>query len=79
MNDALLVLAAVACIKLIPLHGPDGQRYYVNPAFITTIREPINSDLRHLAPGAHCVIVMTNGKFVPVAESCDEVRAAVSR
>lgn len=67
-----------ALLTLVELHGPNGQRYFINPAEITTIREPINSDLRHFGSGTHCVIFITNGKFLAVRETCDEVRARVT-
>lgn len=64
---------------LVELHGPDGQRFFVNPAAVTTIREPLTTDQRHFAPGMRCVVVMSNGKFLPVHESCDEVRGLMER
>jgi uncharacterized protein YlzI (FlbEa/FlbD family) len=65
-----------ALIVLVELHGPDGQRYYVNPAEITSVREPATKE--HFAAGTRCVIVMTSGKFLSTHEGCDEVRQAVA-
>lgn len=76
---AALLTGGVKFITLIELHGADGQKFYLNPAEITTIREPSKADLvHHFAAGAHCVIVTTNGKFVAVRETCDAVRETVS-
>jgi uncharacterized protein YlzI (FlbEa/FlbD family) len=71
-----VILTAFLAIVLVELHGPDGQRYYVNPAEITSIREPIAKE--HFAHGTRCVIVMTSGKFISTREGCDEVRKMVS-
>lgn len=71
---ALLLLAR---IELVMLHGPDNQRYWVNPFQITSVREPIGYDLKHFSPIVRCIIVTTNGKFMPVRESCDQVRKIV--
>lgn len=72
-------LLAAKSITLIELHGPEGQRFYLNPAEISTIREPNKTDLvHHFAAGTRCIIVATNGKFLAVRETCDAVRAAVS-
>jgi hypothetical protein len=67
---------AAALIALVELHGPDGQRYYVNPAEISSVREPVTRE--HFAAGTHCIIVTTNGRFLATREGCEEVRQAVS-
>ena len=74
-----MIPLAAALVVLVELHGPEGQRFFVNPAEITSVREPVGKDKLHFAPGMRCIIVMTNGKFIPTRETCDEVRAAVAR
>ena len=75
-----VAFVSLAAVTLIELHGAEGQRFLLNPAQITTIREPSAADLRqHFAPGAHCIVVTTSGKFLAVRESCDQVQAAVSK
>jgi uncharacterized protein YlzI (FlbEa/FlbD family) len=65
---------------LIELHGADGQRYWINPAEITTIREPSGTDLRqHFTSGARCIVLTTDGKFIAVRETCDVVRERVQQ
>src|SRR5215831_9378637 len=55
-----MILAVILALILVEFHGPSGQRLEINPAAVSSLREPI--DIRsHLAPGAHCVIVMSNG------------------
>lgn len=75
----MLVLAFLAgFIELVELHGADGQRVFINPTEITSIREPIKGDLqRHFTAGSHCVVVMTDGKFIATREDCDTVRDKV--
>ena len=70
---------AAALVVLVELHGPEGRRFFINPAEITSVREPSSRDRQHFAPGTHCNIVTTDGKFISTRETCDEVRAAVSR
>jgi hypothetical protein len=62
-------------IGLIELHAPNGARVLVNPAEVTSVREPVAADRRHFAPGTRCVVVMTNAQFVAVREQCDAVVA----
>jgi hypothetical protein len=63
-----------AAIALIELHGPAGQRIFVNPSEVTSIREPHGIDQGHWAKGTRCLVVMADGKFLTVTEACDEVR-----
>lgn len=70
---------AALFITLVELHGPNGQRYFLNPYWITTIREPVTADLKHFSTDTHCVVVTTNGRFLAVRETCDQVRALVSK
>ncbi|HKW23470.1 MAG TPA: hypothetical protein VJO13_18965 [Ktedonobacterales bacterium] len=73
---AFVSLAAL----LIELHGADGQRYWLNPAEITTAREPPAADLhRHFAQGARCVVLTTDGKFIATRETCDVVRERITQ
>lgn len=79
--STIVLCAAItpAALTLVELHGPEGQRYYLNPVEISTIREPVGNDLRHFSKGTRCLIVTTNGKFLAVHETCDEVRAEVNK
>ena len=60
-------------IALVELHSPDGRQViYVNPEEVSSIREPqVRS---HLAPGARCILFVTNGNFIAVHEDCVAVR-----
>jgi hypothetical protein len=66
------MLPSLILLLFIELHGPTGQVLHVNAAEISTLREPISAD-GHWARGTHCIIVMTNGKVIGVAEDCATV------
>jgi hypothetical protein len=66
------LLVALASIVLVELHGPTGQLIYVNPAEVTTIREPLAAS--HFAREVRCLIYLTNRNFITVRETCDRVR-----
>jgi uncharacterized protein YlzI (FlbEa/FlbD family) len=61
-------------LHLILVHTPTGEEIHVNIDEISSVREPHDggvSDL--LTEGVHCVIGMTNGKFISTKEACKEV------
>jgi len=61
-------------IYLIHVHGPDEkQEIEINVQEISSIRQPRENTSDHFAPGVHCLVYMTNGGFVPTAESCKEI------
>jgi hypothetical protein len=62
----------IAAYALVELHGPTGQRIFVNPTMITTIREPLETG--HFAKGTHCLVYLSNRNFIAVREHCDIVR-----
>jgi hypothetical protein len=66
--------------SIIALHGADGREVDVNPAEITSLREARSDDPgeRHFVSGAHCLINLTDGKFVAVAETCAQTRVLIS-
>ena len=68
-------MIAVLAIMLVEFTGPTGHRIDLNSAEVTSVREVQNSE--HWGAGVSCVIVMTSGKWIAVAETCDEVRMAL--
>lgn len=59
-------------VLLLPFTGLDGQKIELNPIEIISIREPRSSD--HFGgPAIKCVIFTTDGKFIPVQETCKQV------
>ena len=68
-------LALTAAVQLIELHGPDGQRFFVNTHDIASLREPTGVDMRrYFAAGAKCIVVATSGKFIATIETCPTIR-----
>lgn len=65
----------LAALYLIRLHGPDGNEIDINPREITVMREKEQG--KHLTPGVECAISMSDGKFVAVVETCDQVRQKI--
>lgn len=76
-SNAVDIFTAIMLIavEFIEVHGPDGQIAFVNTNEISTLRRPTSFDLRkHFPKETHCVIVTTNGKFLGVIETCNELR-----
>jgi hypothetical protein len=67
-------LIFISGVEFIEVHGPDGQRAFLNPKAISSLREPIATDLKGFAKGVRCVVVTTNGKFIAVVETCTAIR-----
>jgi hypothetical protein len=66
-------MRALLVIALVRFIAPDGQRIDINPAEVTSVREP-HGGQGHFVPGTNCIIVMSNGKFISVREECEETR-----
>jgi len=65
----------LAAVQLILLTGPDNQRIELNPQQVVTLREPRTpGDQEHFPKAVRCLIHTTDGKFVTVTETCDQVR-----
>ena len=65
---------AGAGVTLVELHGPGGQPLDINPAEVSSVRAPLNGGNRaHWGPDTRCVLVMSNGRFNAVTESCETV------
>lgn len=62
----------ILVLVLVMFHAPGGQIIWINPEAVTSTRVPRQGE--HFAPGIHCVINTSDGKFSLVLESCDEVR-----
>ena len=66
----MIVALLVATLGTVELTGPDGQLIYVNPEQVVSIREPRDPERRHFAKDVHCLLNMTDGKFITVTEEC---------
>ena len=74
MIDSIIFLA----IGLIVLHRADGGEVIINPAQVTSLRATAGS-LGRLAPHGHCLVGLTDGKFVAVIEPCTQVKRLLER
>lgn len=74
----MVLLPLIVSAQFVILHGSDGQSQFVNSSQITSMREPVGSDLSHFPPRTHCVIVTTSGKFIAVQETCGTVRDIIT-
>jgi hypothetical protein len=64
----VLVLAG-----LLVLHRSDGGEVIVAPAQVTSLRTPAGP-LGGITPHGHCIVNLTDGRFVAVLESCREAQ-----
>ncbi|KRR21375.1 hypothetical protein CQ14_06915 [Bradyrhizobium lablabi] len=63
-----------ATIILALLHAPNGHDIHVNPREVTSMHAAIPGKKNELVTeGVRCVINLTDGRFVSVVETCDEV------
>ena len=61
-------------VLLIILHTVDGRPIAINPQQITHLGGPKASAGQHFVKGVNCQVNFTDGKFVTVIETCDEIR-----
>jgi hypothetical protein len=59
----------------ITAHTPDGEEVSLNTAEISSIRQPQDAatSVDHFAKGTKCVVVMTNGKFIALTDTCIDI------
>lgn len=64
--------AILVTVLLIVLHRSDGGEVTINAEQVTSLRSTLG--VTHLTSEGHCVIGLTDGKFVTVLEPCREVK-----
>jgi len=72
-----MLLAAAAALELIMIVTLDGRNVLVNPKQIVSISEPSESrDAKDklMTDKVHCVVNLTNGTFISIAEDCPSLR-----
>ena len=57
-------------LPFVALTSPTGHRLYVNPAEVSSVREPLDTARGHWAPSTRCVLIMSNGLVNGVREDC---------
>jgi uncharacterized protein YlzI (FlbEa/FlbD family) len=61
-------------LAMIVLTSTDGRPIKINPKDIVSLRlPPQGSD--HLSKDAHCLVFMSDGKYIGVHETCDQVNS----
>jgi len=63
---------------MIILHSATGVEIDVNEKLITNMRNP-EPGHKNFSGNVKCMINMSDGKFVPVKETCEEVRRLIGR
>ena len=66
----------ISMLVMIILHSASGVEIDVNIATITNMRSPEPGN-KNFTPDVRCLINMSDGKFVTVRETCEEVRRAM--
>lgn len=71
MDDLLFV-------ALLVLHTLDGREVAINPAHVTSLSGPRPGATQGMfVDGANCLVNLTDGKFVAVVETCNQIRALI--
>jgi hypothetical protein len=63
-------------LRLVLVHVPGGDELELNPHEVSSIREPKDVQ-EHFQRDVHCIIVMTNGKFIGAVEDCRTVKMMI--
>ena len=65
---------------IIVLHGLAGEEIDINAPSITSMRAaPSSKSNKHFTEGVRCMVSTSDGKYVTVTETCDEVRRAIEQ
>ena len=68
------MMEMIVFAAFVEFHTIDGRKASLNTEQITSIVRGKDGEGNKLfIDGVHCVIGFTNGKFISVSESCDEV------
>jgi uncharacterized protein YlzI (FlbEa/FlbD family) len=66
-------VTTVVATVLVQLSAPDGHPIWVNPNEVLELHAVRDAHREHFAPGAKCIIDMSDGKTLLTGEACDEV------
>lgn len=76
----IVIVLAVELVLMILLHAPGGVEVTVLPNQITSLRDPPKGERGiHFPPEANCLLGLTDGKQLPVVETCAKVRSLVAK
>ena len=68
----------IPILVMVILHSATGVEIDVNSETITNMRSPEPGN-KNFTPNVKCMVNMSDGKFVPVRETCEEVRRVMER
>jgi hypothetical protein len=69
------LLSAYSQTRFITLHIPGGGFVELSPDKVVTMREPAIEG--HINKNVHCLVTTDDGKFIGVAETCEDVRTKI--
>lgn len=73
MRAFVIILAAS---HFVTLSGPDNITVDLNIDQIVSLRSPRDND-RIVHKDAHCIVFLSDGKFIAVVEECPKIRALI--
>jgi len=69
-----------ATLVLLLLHGPGGHEITLKPQSVTSLHAAISGvPNKQFADDVKCVINTSDGKFISVIETCEDVSRAIQR
>jgi hypothetical protein len=63
----------LAAATLIVLHSGEGGPVMIAPDAVVSLRGPAGDENKHFSKNVRCLLNLSDGKFVTVMETCDEV------
>ena len=72
-----MILLAAILVDLVTVTMVDGRVVQINSSQITQLVHPHATGNKALVKGVNCVIRLTDGGYVSVAETCEEVEAKI--
>jgi hypothetical protein len=68
-------MVLLAAVQLLVLHSVEGHEITISPQQVTSLRAARHNKQNELvSPHVHCLIGLTDGKFISVTEDCATVR-----
>ena len=68
-----MIALVLITLHLVVLHGVDGREVSVNPQLVTSLHADKGAN-KLVADHVHCLVRMSDGKFISVIETCETVK-----
>ena len=68
-----------AAVILLLLHGVDGREIIVNPLAVVSMHAATGEQNRLLTDKVKCLVNTSDGKRLPVVESCEAVSVMINQ